>query len=280
MSDPIVEPVVHDLTAVLHHSVAAGMPLLLLLDFDGTLVELAPEPDAIVVPAGATGILREIVRAGHRVVILTGRPRSFVVERLALADDDSIGVIGLHGLEWPGEPLPSRDVDLDVALAAITTALKSVPADGVLIEDKGSSLAVHTRQVAVAAKDTIVATLKTTLLPFAGGALALLQGHEVWELRPRMADKGQAALRLKAMAPGHQVVMCGDDRTDEEAFLALAAADGAESTPAGRQAVTIRVGSSAVETNARHRLAGPPGVWALLAALLPRGCVPAEKEDE
>ena len=53
MSDPIVEPVVHDVTAVLHHSVAAGMPLLLLLDFDGTLVELAPEPDAIVVPAGA-----------------------------------------------------------------------------------------------------------------------------------------------------------------------------------------------------------------------------------
>lgn len=238
---------------------AAGHPLLMLLDFDGTLVDIAPHPEAIVVPTEAAPTLRAIARAGHRVVIVTGRNRDFVIHRLGLTFDDVIQVVGLHGLEWPGEPPPPRHPRLDDALTALRSAVSALPGgDRVHLEDKGLSIAVHTRQVDRAALPAILAVVQAVLAGFVDDALCTLHGHEVIELRPRAASKALAARRLVQGTPGRAVVMFGDDRTDEEAFAALPA-----------EALTVRVGPPDIDSVARARVADPAAVWAALAGLAP-----------
>lgn len=231
--------------------------LRLALDFDGTLVPLAPTPDAIEVPAAIPPLLRALCEAGHRVAVVSGRPRSFLRDRLwGAAPFDDVLLIGLHGLEWPGEGEPPRDVRLDDAIAAVDRAAGR-PA-GFLVEDKGRSVAFHTRQVDERQKPTLVQAVRAALAPFAVDDLTLLAGHEVLELRPQAASKASALRRLKE-ADGDAVaatIFIGDDVTDEEGFAALGVGD-----------LGIRVGVD-VQTRASLCLPSPLSVQRLLERLL------------
>jgi trehalose 6-phosphate phosphatase len=223
--------------------------LLLLLDFDGTLVPLAPTPDSIVVPAEVPGLVSDLAARGHAVWIVTGRTGEFVRERLG-----DVNVVGLHGLDWPGEEMPPRSPALDEAKAA----LGDLQARGVLIEDKGRSVVFHTRAV-TEGKGDILARVEETLASIvaAGEGLEVLHGHEVRELRTSVASKATAVRRLAAEHPELVPAYLGDDVTDEEAMAAL-----------GDDAITVRVGDG--ETCARARLDGPREVIAALRALADR----------
>ena len=85
----------------------------LLLDLDGTLLDIAPTPDAVMVPPGLPDVLRTLRRLlGDAVAVVTGRPVETVD---ALLGDAVFAVAGEHGgairhapggrLERP--PLPS-----------------------------------------------------------------------------------------------------------------------------------------------------------------------------
>src|SRR5690606_31441315 len=84
-------------------------PLLLLLDFDGTLVSIVSYSEAIVVPPELPSLLAGAQRRGHEVWIVTGRRAADVSARVERA----VPVVGLHGLEWPGEEAPARHPLLD-----------------------------------------------------------------------------------------------------------------------------------------------------------------------
>lgn len=249
-------------------AVPEGHPLLLMLDFDGTLVAIAPAPDAVVVPPGLSEVLIALKARGHAVWVVTGRAVPDVEERLPVMRDH---VIGLHGLAWPHEPLPPRAPLLDGAARQVRAALaRSAIDDGLLrVEDKRLSVAFHYRSYPEAEWSLVRGVLERTVREMlagpsaalrGGSALDVLTGHCVVELRPRAASKVNAVARLVRGHPEHFPVFIGDDVTDEEAFAALA-----------NRGLTVRVGAPTVATIAKRRARGPDEVLAGLCALAARG---------
>ncbi|HYJ30831.1 MAG TPA: trehalose-phosphatase [Allosphingosinicella sp.] len=226
-------------------SLLAGAALF--LDFDGTLVELAEAPDAIRVPGGLEGLL------GHLAARLEGRLA--IVSGRALADLDrhvgcaGIAVSGSHGLELRlagGIALPvARPAGLDEARAEVRRF--AAAGEGLFVEDKPASVALHFRQVP--SRGMEVAAFAADLAGRTG--LIVQEGKMVVELRPAGADKGDAvkALMREPAFAGARPLFMGDDLTDEHAFAAAAALGGAG----------VLVGPDR-PTAARYRLGGVAAV--------------------
>jgi len=188
----------------------------LLLDLDGTLIELAPTPDSVVVPPGLTAALSALHRGlGGALAIVTGRPIE-AVDRLL---GGAVGTVaGEHGgalrpaagapIERPGfAPPPEAWLDAAQALADRHP--------GALLERKARGFGLHYR-LAPEAGPAFRAALAA--MAAADPAFQLLQGHMLWELRPDGADKGSAVAELMRRAPfaGRRPVFIGDDVTDED----------------------------------------------------------------
>lgn len=228
--------------------------LLLLLDFDGTLVPIAPAPEKIEVSPRVAPLLRELIAAGHRVWILTGRRAEVVQRHLGRG----IPVVGLHGLEWPEEPLVARHPRLDELAAKARAMVEDEPRLGdALVEDKGLSVALHYRNTAdrAVARALLRALALRTVANDPG--LDVLEGHCVVEVRPAEASKAHAVKRLAERYPSLVAVYVGDDLTDEEAFAALPV-----------HGIGVRVADTPVTSLAQLRVEGVDEVLAGLEALL------------
>ncbi len=178
------------------------------LDFDGTLAPIVDRPgDARPLPETAD-VLAGLAGRAAIVAVVTGRPEAFVRRWLP---DPAIEVVGLYGLE--GAP----PVDAEVR-AAVAGLAEGEP--GVHLEDKGPSIALHTR---VAPDPSgAMARLRPPLAAVASGAgLQLLEGKLVLELAPPGGGKGQAVQNLCAQGSIEAVLYAGDDIADLDAFLVL-----------------------------------------------------------
>jgi len=225
----------------------------LFLDFDGTLVEIAPAPSLVRVPAELPHLLGELAdRLGGAVAVVSGRPLDELVRILA---PFAGGIAGDHGLERRHSDgnvtrcLTHPELDRFRPLAADFATRH----DGVLLEDKGASLAVHYRNApSLAAR---CHALVRRAAQASNGAFEALDGKMVTELRPRSGGKGRAIVEFLADAPfrGRLPVFIGDDTTDEDGFAAVNRLGG----------ISIHVGGGA--TIARHSLATVGDVWAWLA---------------
>lgn len=216
----------------------AGEELLLLLDFDGTLVPIAPHPDRIVVPPELPSLLQGVKQRGHEVWIITGRRASDVSARV----EGAVPVVGLHGLEWPGEEPPARHPKLDGLRARAEREIAADPSlAGAHVEEKGRSVALHYRGVAEEKQRHAAERLSALAHEEIGDdpALNVLPGHCIVEVRPREASKGNAVKRLVDLYPTRRPVYVGDDVTDEEAFAAL-----------GERGLGVRVSDHDVDTRA------------------------------
>ena len=117
----------------------------LFLDFDGTMVDIAPQPHAVHVPQPLLGLLQD-VRAylGGAVAVISGRP---IAQIDALLDPLRLPVAGVHGAEWrdaSGEVHLLNTHPLDhVQEAACLLAARNT---GLLVENKRGSVALHYRQ--------------------------------------------------------------------------------------------------------------------------------------
>jgi trehalose 6-phosphate phosphatase len=188
----------------------------LLLDLDGTLLDIAPAPDAVLVPPGLLDTLHALrPLLGDALAVVTGRPVGTVE---ALLSDAPFAVAGEHGgaiRHAPGQPLERPDLPAPPE-AWLATAARVVAAHpGALLERKVRGFALHFRAVpnaGPAMRDALDALL-------AGSAdFEVLTGQMIWEVRPRGVDKGKAVARLMARAPflGRVPVFIGDDVTDED----------------------------------------------------------------
>jgi trehalose 6-phosphate phosphatase len=233
----------------------AGSPAwALFLDFDGTLVEIADRPDAVVVPAdlGKTLLaLRE--RLGDAMAIVTGRSIAVIDGFLT---SDRFDVAGLHGAEhrMAGTLFPCRPEhhpDLRRGIEELRRRFASEP--GILIEDKGCSVAVHWR-LAPEAEDVASETIQEMAAAL-GSTYRLQMGKAVAEVLPAQATKGGIIRHFLTEGPyrNRRAIFIGDDLTDEQAFEAVDAVGG----------ISVRVGAG--PTRARYRLASPAAVRALLA---------------
>lgn len=219
----------------------------LLLDIDGTLLDFAREPMAVVVPPGLCATLRAVKRRlGGALGMISGRP---VAQVAKLFGDVPQAIAGEHGgairhapdaaIERPA--LPAVPEAWLAAAERLTAAYA-----GTLLERKARGFVVHYRNAPAAGS----ALHEAVAAMLAGaGDFALLPAHMAWEVRPRGADKGSAVAALMERAPfaGRLPVFIGDDVTDEDAVRAARALGGvglmvadAFSTPAGVRAWLAR----------------------------------------
>jgi len=201
----------------------------LLLDLDGTLVDIAPTPDAVVVPPGMTETLHRLrERLRGAIAIVTGRTAD-VIDRLL--GDGAFAVGAEHGgtvRRLPGAPLERADEHLapppDAWIAEARHLADAHP--GALVERKALGFTLHYRAVPEAGplfRDALSAML-------AGSpTFELLAGKLVWEVRPLGVNKGTAVRALMAGPPfaGRLPLFIGDDVTDEDGMRVARAMGGA-----------------------------------------------------
>jgi len=246
-------------------ALAAGRPLVLLLDIDGTLAPIAPTPADARVPATTRAAIARLTAApGVVVALVSGRSAEDAHRMVGV---DGVWAVGNHGAECR---TPDGVVDVDGRVAAYRLALERAAAalgalggsfDGVWVEDKTWSLSLHYRQAARAAVPAIVAAADDVA---AAQGLRVRPGKEVREVRaPVDVDKGTAVValldRVGGCGPRATVAYLGDDATDEDAFCALRAA-----VP---RALTVRVGSAGVDTTATRLMPDPDAVQRFLVAV-------------
>lgn len=223
------------------------------LDFDGCLVALARQPDAVVVPVGLVALLNRLHRrAGGALALVSGRS---IADLVGMLPGLVVPMIGSHGAErlWRRGRVERLDIDrtvLDRAIERVTDVARTAP--GFLVEVKPVAVGLHYR-----ADPSLAEKAGHAMSGIAEDApgFHLHPSKQLIELRPDGVGKGQAVAALLTEPPfrGRKPVVFGDDLTDEPAF-ALANRRGG---------VSVKVGSG--RTAARHRLADPSRVRQVLS---------------
>lgn len=193
----------------------------LLLDFDGTLVELVDRPDGVVVDSALIALLRQLAGTfAGRFALVSGRSVAQIDGFLGDAGA-GIAVVGSHGAELrlEGENIaPDRPPALVEAEQAFCAAFAGE--EGVVIEVKSLGVAVHYRM----SPEQGAAAQRLAERYVGRDGLVLQTGKMMVELRIGGHDKGTGIDALLRHAPfaGYVPVFAGDDVTDE-AGLALVA---------------------------------------------------------
>jgi len=227
------------------------------LDVDGTLLDIAETPDAVVVDKQLLELITQLHRAsGGALALVSGRTISDLEGLLGMS---RLPMAGLHGLErrdvagrlWIHAAPPEAKCAIKAALSPI---LERHP--GLLLEDKGLTLALHYRQAPTLA--AYVHRLMRQLATRAGDGLELQCGKKVVEIKPAGIDKGSAVSEYLNEPPFCQrrPVFIGDDLNDEHGFAEVNRIDG----------ISIKVGTG--RSCARYRLANVAAVRNWLGAAL------------
>ena len=200
----------------------------ILLDIDGTLLELMPTPREVWVPPGLTKTLnRLLVRTNGALAMVSGRSLNDIDLIFA---PDQYPAVGGHGAEMRIDPdnesvashAPPMDKELKRRLAAIA---KLSP--GILLEDKGYSLALHYR-LAPHAEKAIYAAVSLIRADLPNAPIEVLPGKCVCEIKHSGFTKATGVRELMLHEPfkGRRPLFIGDDVTDETVFGIMPDYDG------------------------------------------------------
>ena len=198
----------------------------LLLDIDGTLLDIAPTPEAVLVPPNLVTLLETIsMGLDGAIALVSGRAIANIDRLFAPLQLPASGQNGAELRLAPGgEVVKPWAIPVD---NRIRGALEGLPREfpGVRIEDKKDSIAVHYREIPAAAKPLghrlmgIIADI---------GGLTLMPGKAVWEVKGAGYDKGTAVVELmrSPLFRGRRPAFLGDDVADEDGFRAAEALGG------------------------------------------------------
>lgn len=191
----------------------------LFLDIDGTLLDIAPTPEAVVIPPDLPATL-EATSAwlGGALAVVSGRPLASIDQLLSplklpcAAEHGAVLRLPDGSLRQPAPgPLPDHWSD------RVRSAVADWP--GVLIDAKAHGLALHYRLAPEREKD--VHTLLRELISEEPD-FEILPAKMAFELRHSGMHKGAAVRAFMALPPfeGRRPVFVGDDVTDEDGFAA------------------------------------------------------------
>src|SRR6476619_3022099 len=192
----------------------------ILLDIDGTLLDLAPTPREVWVPPGLSNTLgRLLMRTSGALALVSGRSLNYIDLIFA---PEQFPAVGGHGAEMRisqdseavATHAPPMDRELKRRLAAIA---KLSP--GILLEDKGYSLALHYR-LAPHAEKAIYEAVSLIRADLPNAPIEVLPGKCVCEIKHSGFTKATGVLELMAHEPfqGRRPIFIGDDVTDEAVF--------------------------------------------------------------
>ena len=194
----------------------------LVVDFDGTISEIAPTPDEATISPGCAESLKGLSRKLALVSVVSGRSAAAVSAKVGL---DGVTYVGNHGAEYlAGGRLsvaPGAEEYRGRIIAVLDHLRANVDISGLLWQDKGLGASVHYRRAPDAnhARRTLVAALKSAP---AVEELEVFWGKLVLELRPPTGlNKGYALSKLVHDRELDGVIFMGDDTTDVDALVAL-----------------------------------------------------------
>jgi trehalose 6-phosphate synthase/phosphatase len=256
--------------AALHRALACRLAeteeLLLLLDYDGTLVPFTPTPELARPDRELLSLLRALGgRPETQVHVVSGRPQQTLEDWLG---DLPIWLHAEHGFvsrdRATGQWVPAAELGApwrEPVLAMLREITQRTP--GSLVEIKAAALAWHYRMAdpETGARRSNELRLHLNQL-LSNQPVEILAGNRVIEIRPYGVHKGRI---VPPLSPERQaattILAVGDDRTDEDLFGALPP-----------EAITVKVGPGT--TKARFRVDGVGAVRRLLHSLLESG-IPA-----
>jgi trehalose 6-phosphate phosphatase len=212
------------------------------LDFDGTLAPIAPRPDLAVADPRALRLVEDLARRPRlRVAIVSGRALADL--RRHIGELPEVVLIGEHGNDTGHVARPQASL-----MAAVEFA-RSLGArfPHATIEEKPSSVALHTRALETDATDRLTGEVRSWVAT--RDHISLLEGKEVLELTTGLRTKGDAIAELADGCDG--IIFVGDDVSDETVFARL-----------GPDDVGIKVGPG--DSKAAYRVDGPEGVLGVL----------------
>jgi trehalose 6-phosphate phosphatase len=234
--------------------------IILLLDYDGTLVPIRATPAEARMPAKTRRLLYLLCGQPNIIAgIVTGRSLPDILRKVGKNRPMLIANHGfeifLDGMCWV-HPWAERVMPLLQHLARkLRRHLNTI--SGVLVENKRYTLAIHYRGVERKDVRTVRETVLELLLPF-WSEFRITEGKKVIEVRPNVPwSKGSAIQRVVKLLKREKqrcVIYIGDDTTDEDAFEALRGGG-----------ITIVVGKK--KSSAAYWVRNPAEVWQFLAIL-------------
>jgi trehalose 6-phosphate phosphatase len=195
----------------------------ILLDIDGTLLDLAPTPREVWVPPDLAETLSRLYdKTSGALALVSGRSLNDIDLIFA---PEQFPAVGGHGAEMRistdseavATHAPPMDKELKRRLAAIA---KLSP--GILLEDKGYSLALHYR-LAPHAEKAIYAAVSLIRADLPNAPIEVLPGKCVCEIKQSGFDKATGVRELMTHEPfrGRRPIFVGDDVTDESVFAIM-----------------------------------------------------------
>ena len=228
--------------------------LVICLDFDGTLVRIAPMPESVRLEQRTRDVLQKL--AGHRNVtlaIISGRQRAELQRYIGIR---KMRYMGLYGWESNGNkriPFPVR-VALVRTLVSLLAELPSYP--GVWIEPKRSSFSVHLLGASAETQRRVRQQVKKRVKPLRKTLRVMTNLRDVEVAPVSIGDKGLAVRKIlgEPAMRGALPIYFGDDFSDEPGFVAA------------QKGIPILVGKRRT-TRARFSLRGPAEVAAALSRM-------------
>ncbi|MGQ0827656.1 MAG: trehalose-phosphatase [Bacteroidota bacterium] len=218
---------------------------LILLDYDGTLVDYSSIPDQALPTERVLSLLRKLIqKPSLKVVIITGR-RHLDIENLI--GNLSIDIIAEHGAmikengNWK-EHIKTNGSWKKAILPFIHRLVSERPDS--FIEEKKFSLTWHYRNLEPIGgyifSRELIRTLSDKVIPY---DLKIVDGNKIIEIMPSQMGKGNAIQHLLEKICYDLILSIGDDKTDEDMFTVLAN---------NKNSFTIKVGYG--NTSAKHKL--------------------------
>ncbi len=218
----------HDVRRAILSHLANGGHVTLFLDYDGTLVPIAPTPAEAMPDGGLLTLLTQLTQdTAVRTIILSGRPLSDLRRMLPVR-----GLIlgGLYGVEMfiNGDTVlrePEQD-ESQASLMQVREGWRRLSAGlaGFLLEDKGQAVALHARWADPDQAGRVLAAARSLASGLIhDGSFRILGGDRYVEVAPRTADKGQSVEWLLDGFPTDRdlPVAFGDDNKDEAGFAVI-----------------------------------------------------------
>jgi trehalose-phosphatase len=238
--------------------------VLLLLDYDGTLTPIVERPELAVLSEDMRDLIKRVSKR-YITGIISGRSLADVKN---LVQVEGIYYAGNHGFEISGPSLELTKPEAEQTKSTLLKACNELKAklrhiSGAIVENKGLTASVHYRLVSAEKFQELRKIFDEIMEPYIkSGAAKITQGKKVFEIRPNVDwDKGKAVLWIMKVIKLPENVLpiyMGDDRTDEDAFLALKDKSG----------MTILVSEKVRKSNAKYFLKDVGDVRKFLNRLL------------
>lgn len=193
------------------------------LDYDGTLTPVSPHPEDAYLSAKMRETLQKLSTA-FKVFVVSGRDKKNVEQ---FVDITGIPCIGNHGLDMEQSESAELQVKLEqckpiIAEARAEIFAKLTAIDGIQIEPKKFTTAIHYRHVAETQQEEVIKLTQSIVKKYP--LLKVIAGKKVLDVAPDIHwNKGKAVLSVLAngFAPDVYPIYIGDDITDESAFFEL-----------------------------------------------------------